>query len=228
MFATKWRSRQIPISGFLDNGGVHIGERDLIQINPRNPVYYGYLHDLDGAVIEVEEVDIAALKLETPPDNNYRIRHVSLATPNLKRLIAFYSVLFDEPDPRAYISDTGYAREGTDGVSGLPGSKLNMAWFQVRNLELEMFQYVSHPTELPKTPRPVDAIGYNMIVFDVDDINAAVTKLKDAGGTVVTEPQIMDGGSIVFGRDPDGNLLGFQNVPNDSVVSSQNFIGNGT
>ena len=118
--------------------------------------------------------------------------------------------------------------DNTAKVSGLPGSKLEMAWFQVRNLELEIFQYHSHPTKDLAKPRPLDALGYNMIVFDVSDMKAARKRLVDAGGTVVTEAGPMDGGQIMFGRDPDGNLLGLQTVAAQAVVSSKNFKNNGT
>lgn len=213
---------------FLSKGAEAIGDPDLIQLSARNPVYYGYVKDLDGAVVEVEHVDIEKLNLPEPPENQYRVRHVSLATPDIDRLVEFYSVLLDQPNPRRVAGKNGIGNEKTDGVSGLEGSKIRMAWFQIRNLELEMFQYVSHPTEAPLSPRPVDAVGYNMIVFDVLDLDAATAKFIEAGGTIDTARETMDGGEIVFGRDPDGNIIGLQTAPADALVSSQNFSGNGT
>ena len=66
-----------------------------------------------------------------------------------------------------------------------------------------------------------------MIVFDVSDLAVARASLLAAGGEVVSEVAQMDAGEIFFGRDPDGNLLGFQVTSPDAVVSSQNFDGNG-
>ena len=213
---------------FLEAGATPIGAREMVQINPRRPVDYAYVHDADGIIIEVEHVDIAALDLDTPPKYDYRIRHISLATPDIDRAVEFYSILLDQKKPRrvggGLISLSG---EHFDKVSGLPGTKLEFAWFQVRNLELEIIQYHSHPTEVPAEPRPVDALGYNMIVFDVTDLETAREKLIAAGGTVVTEAQAMDDGSILFGRDLDGNLLGFQVLAADAVLSSQNFEDSG-
>ena len=102
-----------------------------------------------------------------------------------------------------------------------------MAWFQTRNLELELIQYHSHPTDLPQEPRPVDAPGYNSIVFEVSDINKAREMLIAAGGTVVLEPTTYAGGQVMYGRDVDGNLLGFETLPADSPYSAQNFPDNG-
>lgn len=213
---------------FLDQGAEIIGAPDLLQINPRNPVYYGYVKDPDGAVVEIEHVDVEKLNLPEPPKNKYRVRHVSLSTPDIDRIVAFYSALLEQPEPRRVGGKNGIGNEAMSGVTGLDGTKVRMAWFQIRNLELEIFQYASHPTELPSEPRPVDAVGYNMIVFDVDDLSAAQEKFLSAGGTIETEPELMDGAEIIFGRDPDGNLIGLQQAPSDAVVSAKNFSGNGT
>lgn len=213
---------------FLAGGAKHIGAKDMVHLNPQNPVYYAYARDSDGLISEIEHVDIAKLDLPTPPKNQYRVRHVSLATPDIDRLVDFYTAFLNQPGPRRVGRWLSVSGAKVDMVSGLPGSELEMAWFQIRNLELEMFQYHSHPTEDLEEPRPVDALGYNMIVFDVSDMDAARKRLVDAGGKIVSEPEPIDGGQIMFGRDPDGNLLGLQAVPKTSVFSSQNFKDNGT
>ena len=212
---------------FLDAGAVHIGDRDMVQLNPKRPVDYAYARDADGIMFEVEHVDIAKLDLDTPPRYDYRIRQVSLATSDIDRAVKFYSALLDEKSPRRLGRLFSLSGEKLDKVSGLAGTKLEMAFFQVRNTELEIIQYVSHPTTTPETARPVDALGYNMIVFDVVDVDAAREKLINAGGTVVGDVKPMDGGQILFGRDPDGNLLGFQAVSSEAVFSSQQFKDNG-
>lgn len=213
---------------FLAAGGEFLGAEDLVHLNPRNPVYYGYLEDLDGAIVEIEHVDIDALNLETPPPNQYRMRHVALTTPDVDRLADFYSVFLSQPEPRRIGGRNGFSGDRIDAVTGLDASKIRMAWFQVRNLELEITSLVSHPTELPATPRPVDAPGYNMVVFEVEDLTAAAQLFEAAGGSLETDAEDFLGQPIVFGRDPDGNLIGLQASVADAVVSSRNFSGNGT
>lgn len=213
---------------FLAGGAKYIGDKEMVQINPKNPVYYAYARDHSGLIAEIEHVDVSKLNLPKPPEHKYRIRHVSLATPNIDRIVDFYTTFLNQPSPRRVGEWFPLGNDDTTKVSGLPGSKLEMAWFQVRNLELEIFQYHSHPTKDLVKPRPLDALGYNMIVFDVSDMDAARKRLVDAGGTVVTEAGPMDGGQIMFGRDPDGNLLGLQTSAPDAVVSSKNFKNNGT
>lgn len=65
----------------LANGATPIGAEDLVQINPKRPVFYGYVHDPDDLIYEIKHVDVAALDLPTPPVNDYRIRQVAISTP---------------------------------------------------------------------------------------------------------------------------------------------------
>ncbi|QLC25209.1 glyoxalase/bleomycin resistance/dioxygenase family protein [Parasphingopyxis algicola] len=211
----------------LAAGANPIGHEELVQLNDENPVHYGYVRDPYGIITEIEEVDLAALNLPEPPRNEYRVRHVSLATPDLDRMIDFYSAFLGGQEPRHVGWLRAVSGDTVDMVSGLEGSEIEMAWFQLRNLEIEIFQYHSHPTERPAEPRPLDAPGYNMIVFDVSDVEAARQRLIDAGGEIVTEAGPLDGGEIIFGRDPDGNLIGLQTLSASSVFSAENFPDNG-
>lgn len=208
---------------FLAGGAAPIGVREMVQLNPRNPVVYAYARDHDGIISEVEHIDFE--NLSRPKKHDYRIRHISLASPDIDRMVDFYSILMEQPDPRRLGPLAG---EAFDKVSGYSGTSMQMAWFQTHNLELEVVEYMSHPPAQLSKPRPVDALGYNMIVFDVSNLDAARDRFRDAGGVVLTDTEPMDGGEIFFGRDPDGNLLGFQVVASDAVVSSKNFEDNGT
>lgn len=212
---------------FLAGGGTHVGSEDMVQLNPRNPVYYAYARNQDETMFEIEHVDIAKLDLPAPPKNKYRMRHIALASPDIDALVEFYSVLLEYKNPRRLGRLFAMSGEKFNDVSGLPDASLKMAFFDVRNMELEIAEITSHPTKSPTKSRPLDALGYNMIVFDVTDLAAAKEKLLAAGGSVVTEPTSMDGGEIFFGRDIDSNLLGFQVLDASSPLSAQNFADNG-
>ncbi|NVE94342.1 VOC family protein [Altererythrobacter lutimaris] len=214
---------------FLAGGATFMGKKEMQQLTTRNPVYYSYSRDFDGLIAEIEHVDVAALDLPSPPKNDRRIRHVALATPDVDRLAEFYAVLLGQPEFRRLGNWPFMRMEGEkfDAVAGLEGGVGESAWFQIRNLELEIFQFHSHPTQVPEKPRPLDALGYNMIVLDVSDLDAARALFEEAGGTIVVERAPLDGGEIIFGRDPDGNLIGLQAAPTDSFVSSRNFKNNG-
>jgi catechol 2,3-dioxygenase-like lactoylglutathione lyase family enzyme len=211
---------------FLSGGAEHIGSLEMMT-NPRTHVSYAYVHDKDDLIIEVEHVDIEALELPQPPKNEIRIRHISLATANMERLIDFYSALLETENPR----QSGYlfpnSGEFIDNVSGLPDSEVEFAWFQVRNLELEIIQYHNPEPENKLNTRPIDATGFNMIVFDVKDVARAKQLFLEAGGTLVMDAGHLAGEPVFFGRDPDGNLLGFQALSEASPYSAKNFKDNG-
>lgn len=212
---------------FLAGGGTHIGEREITHLNPKNPVYYAYARDIDNTMVEIEHVDVDALNLAKPPKNDYRVRHVSLATTDMDRIVGFYSTLLETKNPRRAGRLLKLKGENVDKVSGFANSELEMAWFQVRNLELEIVQYTNPAPIKPAMPRPIDATGYNMIVFNVTDLAAVKEKLIAAGGSVEIESGKMDGAEILFGRDPDGNLIGFQALNKESPYSAKQFANNG-
>ncbi|MEM8497991.1 MAG: VOC family protein [Pseudomonadota bacterium] len=214
---------------FLKAGGTPVnGTSEMTQLNAANPVTYAYARDANDTMYEFEHVDITQLDRVAPPKYNYRIRHVALATPDFNRAVNFYSILLQQEKPRRLGRFINLQGEGFDSVSGFSGAKLKMAFFQVRNMELEIAQYISHPTSLPDQPRPFDAPGFSMIVFDVEDLSLARKQLLAAGGTIVSESSQMDGGLVLLGRDLDGNLLGFQKISDESIFSSQNFDSDGS
>lgn len=211
----------------LAAGATPVGDPEPVALSSRNPVKYGYVTDPGGIVTEIEEVDVSQLDLPEPPRNSIRMRHVAFATPNLEAMAAFYSAFLGGQEPRRIGSWFSISGENVDAVSGLQGSEIEMAWFQLRNLEIEIAQYHSHDTSLPDAPRPLDAPGYNIVVFDVTNLEAARQRLIDAGGTMVDGTGSLDGERIIFGRDPDGNLIGLQALPQSSIYSAKNFADQG-
>jgi catechol 2,3-dioxygenase-like lactoylglutathione lyase family enzyme len=173
---------------------------DLVQLRPDVPVKYAYLRDADGTMIEIEQLLLDNLTFD------YRMRHVAIASLNIDRAVAFYTAVLGKA-PRERRSNL--VNKTLDITANLEDMKLDVAWFQLSNLELEIWEYLN-PAPTPATEvRPLEALGHNMIVFDVSDPAVALQKLQDAGGLRVAAPSAMDGGQIAFGRDPDGNLIGF-------------------
>lgn len=205
---------------YLENGLRPIGSPEMVQINRFRPVEYAYGYDQDDMIVEVEHVNMDKVDLDDRPDYSYRIRHVSISTPNMDSIVGFYSKLLNTRKPRRV---NNISSSKTELISGLKDSELSMAWFQVGNLELEFIQYHSHPTKLPASPRPVDATGYNMIVFDVENLAEARQKVLDAGGTIETDTEQTVNGVMLFARDTDGNLLGLLEAKSGSVMDSSRF-----
>lgn len=184
---------------------------DLVQLRPDVPVRYAYLRDADGVMIEIEQLLLPNL------DFDHRMRHVAIASPDIDRAVAFYSALLGKA-PRERRSNL--VNKTLDVTADLDDLKLDVAWFQVGNLELEIWEYLNPRPAPLAAPRPLEALGHNMIVFDVSDPAAAQRRLERAGGSRVSRPSPMDGGEIAFGRDPDGNLIGLFRPPSETSALS--------
>ena len=184
---------------------------DLVQLRPDVPVKYAYLRDADGTMIEIEQLLLDNLPFD------HRMRHVAIASLDIDRTIAFYTAVLGKA-PRERRSNL--VNKTLDVTANIDDLKLDVGWFQVGNLELEIWEYLN-PAPIPAAEaRPLEALGHNMIVFDVSDPAVALNRLEDAGGLRVAAPSAMDGGQIAFGRDPDGTLIGFFRPGSDGSAFS--------
>lgn len=124
-----------------------------------------------------------------------RILHTMIRTGNLERSICFYTEVLgmnllrqqDYPDGRFTLAFVGYGEERTH-----PAIELTYNW------DVEHYDTGS---------------GFGHIAVEVDDVYAAVARIKQSGGKVIREAGPMKHGStvIAFVEDPDGykiELLG--------------------
>jgi catechol 2,3-dioxygenase-like lactoylglutathione lyase family enzyme len=184
---------------------------ELVQLRPDVPVRYAYLRDQDGTMFETEQLVIPGLTW------TYRMRHVAIVVADIDRTVAFYTALLGR-EPRERRSNL--VNKTLDITADLDNLKLDVAWYNLNNLELEIWEYLNHPVATPTTPRPLEALGYNMIVLDVSNADLAAAKLVEAGGALVAKAAPMDGGRMAFGRDPDGNLIGLFEIDAASPYSA--------
>ena len=202
---------------FLDNGAKVIGDPEMQRLSPISPVTYAYIHEPDGAVIEVEHLDMFWIPDSMTEGFDRRVRHVSFASADIDRLMNFYQKFLNVQKPRLA---PNLVSEKMDGVSGYPGTEVTMGWMHVGNLELEFVQYHSHPPEPAGESRTIADHGYNFILLDVSDVEKASARFVDAGGELLPATT---GEGAVWGRDVDGNLIGMMNINRDSDLSSLSF-----
>jgi catechol 2,3-dioxygenase-like lactoylglutathione lyase family enzyme len=186
-----------------------------IRLVPEVPIRYIYARDPDGIMFENE-----IYETDPPPAFDHRLSHVAIAVADIDKTVEFYTALLGRA-PRERRSNL--ARPTLDQAADLDNVRLDVAWYTIGNLELEVWEYLNPPPSPQAQPRPLDATGYNMIVLDVADVDAAAAKLVQAGGKLETRPTAMDGGRIAFGRDVDGNLIGLFSAPPHSPFSSAHF-----
>jgi len=131
--------------------------------------------------------------------------HAAISTPDLERCISFYT----ETIGGAVAWEFGW-EAGTpeaDEVTGLHNSACRAAMLKIGATFLEVFEYTAPPPAQQTQERPVNNHGITHICLEVTDIHSEYQRLCDAGMFFHSEPKSQDGSSMVYGRDPDGNVV---------------------
>jgi catechol 2,3-dioxygenase-like lactoylglutathione lyase family enzyme len=161
---------------------------------------YCYIRDAETNVLELEGNPVA------PPPPGPWLSHVSISTPDVDRLSAFYGAVLGRG-----VRATGQygGNPLIDRITRLTGTRVRVAWLDAGNLGLEIMQYLSPPTTASAAERGLARLGYGCISFEVSDLAAERSRLAEVGvrfhGATVAGEQTIS----AFGRDPDGNLIQF-------------------
>jgi catechol 2,3-dioxygenase-like lactoylglutathione lyase family enzyme len=161
-------------------------------------VYYAYARDHDGIMYETEHLDHA------PFEGPIWFSHVALVSPDLDRLVEFYSFLFDAEPNRRTNRASG---PRFDEVAGYDDVMIRAAWFDIGNMILEMWQFVNPVTPEPEKPPSIEDLGYNKVAFEVSDLYKEYERLTALGVAFLSSPTMSVDGWEVCLRDPDGNLI---------------------
>ena len=132
------------------------------------------------------------------------LHHIAITTQNLEALVVFYKTAFSAE----VVREGGWIADNTafNAAVGLNRQAARLTLLRVGAAHLEIFEF-----EQPAAGDPIQTIhsvGLTHIGFEVTDIHAEVARLKDLDvpffSDVLTGPA---GGSFVYGRDPDGNII---------------------
>jgi len=145
------------------------------------------------------------------------VHHVSLATSDMERFVAFYRDLLGVQLDRISPIPGGF--EPFENIVGLRNTAGQVAQFQLGNLQMEVFCYHS-PQPAPGQRRPACDVGIRHIAFDVVDIQTEYERLKAAGVEFISPPQHIAPGGVTscYFYDPDGNILELQEIHPGSPV----------
>lgn len=171
-------------------------------------VTYAYLQTPAGLMIEAEQLDFSKLAHETPRDAALWLSHVAIVTDDIVAMLEFYEKLLG-------IAAFRQGRFGPsptmDRVAGLKDVRTYGAWFNVGNLHIELWQYVT-PETLPQAAE--QPARYDLISFEVENLDATLERLSALN--IATSPVLTQtvGRSVTL-SDPGGNRLRLIEFPVD-------------
>ncbi len=148
--------------------------------------------------------------------NIQRFRHVAIVVEDLDRMVEFYTGVLGLKLKRNFDIESEEFRKGI----GIKDAKARGAHLMVpdSNVEIELFQFIDNQCEKGKTS-VANMIGYRHMAFIVDDLEKAVEILKENGveffsePITVNEPESVRGFRFVYFRDPEGNIIELNKLP---------------
>lgn len=175
-------------------------------------VTYAYGFDPDGTMIEMEQLSGPVLAAQGEKGTRRMrhpawISHVANVPGDKPAMVAFYTRILGY-GPRRELPPT--RRKTFDDVVDIDDIEVSASWFDAGNFELEFWNYGQPATPLRFTRRMVDEIGYNSVAFEVTDLAGTVARLERDGVRFAGKTFELGGWRIRYARDPEGNLIAFQ------------------
>lgn len=189
-------------------------------------VTYAYGFDSDGIMIEMEQVDRRLIEAagymgEQRLKHEAWITHIANVIADKPAMVDFYRTILGYR-PKREIPPT--KRSTFDDVVDIDNIELSASWFDIGNIQLELWHYSEPVTPINEKPRTMDEIGYNSFTFEVKDLKGTIARLKKEGLTFAADPFDLGDWKIAFVRDPEGNLVGFQqSKPEHSIEEMRWF-----
>jgi catechol 2,3-dioxygenase-like lactoylglutathione lyase family enzyme len=129
------------------------------------------------------------------------VHHVGTTVSDLDRAVEFYTEVFDLKELARFTA----SGEGFSTGVGVPGGTGEFAHLDGDGVRVELVEY--DPAGGDAAADGVNDRGAKHLGFGVDDVRAFYEDLPDEVETL-SEPQTSDTGTtILFLRDPEGNLV---------------------
>lgn len=191
--------------------GGTIVSRGTTPVDRGYGIQYAYVKDPDGIMYELEQLD------KPPFADSVWVGHVALVTPDIDRLVMFYTKLLGvKPHNRI---DNIRNSPKLDDIANIDSLKLRAAWFKTGNMTVEIWQFDNPRTATITAPASATKIGYTSISFEVNNIRQTYDQLHNAGLTFLSIPVAVANATVVSLRDPDGNLLNLVELPANAPTS---------
>jgi glyoxylase I family protein len=145
-----------------------------------------------------------------------RYVHTNIIARDANAISAFYKAVLGCQN----IGETRDLRgEWLDRLTGLKGAHITgehllLPGYESGHPTLEIFQYDAEAEDIP---REINRPGFAHLAFAVDDVKAALARVLRAGGGAVGEAVVTaypDGRelTVIYARDPEGNILELQSL----------------
>ena len=134
-----------------------------------------------------------------------RFEHLGVVVDDLEAATAFFLDLGLERQ-----GGTTVEGETVDKINGLDGVRAEVVMLRTpdRAFTLELAKYHAPASDHDPQPLPANTPGFRHILFEIDDVNAAVERLRKKGFDPVGEVQ--DYGTsyrLVYVRGPEGLIV---------------------
>lgn len=144
------------------------------------------------------------------------LSHVAISTSDLDRAVEFWCEAVGFTEVRRWSWDR---LDVVDRLTDLEGSAARAVLLRGYGTGIEIFEFCSPPQRTDdSSTRPVSDHGYTHVCLEVDDIEDEMSRLGDAGmrfwADAATDPA---GSRIVYGRDPDGNVIELHQPPREAL-----------
>jgi catechol 2,3-dioxygenase-like lactoylglutathione lyase family enzyme len=144
--------------------------------------------------------------------------HPGIVVSDLDKAVAFYRDMFGF---RVISDQEGWENSPeTDQAIGCPNSASKGAMMAGHNCYLEIFEY-SSPAPTARAPGEFLAHepGIRHIAFYVDDVRKEFERFLGLGGSKLGE--LVEGVTVVYGRDPFGNIIELCEIPSEEENPTQ-------
>lgn len=143
------------------------------------------------------------------------INHVAISVVHWDAMVDFYTRVLGFEAGEVFGWDTRYESDPrVEAITGLPDSAARGVLLTGSTIALELFEFLSPSTRRQGVHRLVCDPGFTHLAFDVEGIDGVYAALQSQGMEFHGPVQTLDDGTrLIYGRDPDGNVLELQESP---------------
>jgi glyoxylase I family protein len=147
-----------------------------------------------------------------------KFRHVAIVARDLNKLVDFYTQTLGFAVKRRYEAANANFQKGI----GVPGAQATVVHLTIPNstVELELFEFGAPAMDASgRSPLPANQPGIRHMALIVDDLRQACLELKAKGIVFLSEPithkepKEVAGFQFVYFRDPEGNIVELNQLP---------------